>query len=67
MNESHAQFFRELRELCKKYAVQIEGWDDCNFQFRFEQGYRLSDGFDWDTTEVGGNPIDAAQKGGTNE
>ncbi len=64
MNEQHAQFFRELKELLGKYSCCLNATTpDVDMQFWFaERTYWNRGEFNKDSETVGEEPIDAAQK-----
>jgi len=71
MNESHAQFFRELRELCDKHSCSIRYHSEmvqfCLYDDRGYPHYYSAYEFDAMTAKVKTYvliPIDAAQKEG---
>lgn len=64
MNPTHAQFFRELRELCKRYKVGIgpDAWEGLRFSFPKAKLY--SGNFTGKTRVVNGERFDTPQKEG---
>jgi len=68
MNPTHAQFFRELRELCKRYSMIIES-DEPSISFRTGCSgptYRVINfyGHTESVTVLNEEKFDAAQKEG---